>query len=196
MAAHEGDPPVPEVGKMAQRDPGSFVVVQDNVSHSRVMAVTGKGNRGQGQSVGQVEINGYETFHAALQQDRSVALQQLRIVTVDASKKKIVLGAKEILHSCNDRGAISVAYLVGNNSDGIGSFLSQGTGKEVGLVIKFADGGQDAIPGVHGNVLRRRGVVDNSRNRARRELDMLGDGLQRDRPLGFLATLFSRLHLA
>ena len=66
MAAHEGDPPVPEVGKMAQRDPGSFVVVQDNVSHSRMMAVTGKGNRWQGQSVRQVEVDGNETFHAAL----------------------------------------------------------------------------------------------------------------------------------
>src|SRR6266550_1438485 len=174
MAAHEGDPPVPEVGKMAQRDPGSFVVVQDNVSHSRMMAVTGEGNRWQGQSVGQVEVDGNETFHAPLQQDRSVALQQLRIVTVDAGKKKVVLGAKETLHSCNDRGAVSVAYLVGNNSDGIGSFLSQRTGKEVGLVVQFTDGSQDAIPGVHRNVLRRRGVVDDGGNGTRREFDMLG----------------------
>src|SRR6266550_8409943 len=165
MAAHEGDPPVPEVGKMAQRDPGSFVVVQDNVSHSRMMAVTGEGNRWQGQSVGQVEVDGNETFHAPLQQDGSVALQQLRIVTVDTSKKKIVLGAKEILHSCNDRGAVSVADFVGNNSDGIGSFLSQGTGKKVGLVVQFADSGEDAVLGVRRDVLRRWGVGDDGGNR-------------------------------
>src|SRR5256885_6698457 len=166
MAAHEGDPPVPEVGKMAQGDPSSFVVVQDNVSHSRMMAVTGKGNRWQGQSVRQVEVDGNETFHAALQQDGSVALQQLRIVTVDTSKKKIVLGAKEILHSCNDRGAVSVANFVGNNSDGVGAFLSQSTGKKVGLVVEFADGSEDAVLGVRRDVFRRWGVVDDGGNRA------------------------------
>lgn len=166
MTAHESDPPVPEVGKMAQCDPGSFAMVQDDVSHPRMVAVTGKGDRGQGQSVGQVEIDGYETFHAALQQDRSVALQQLRIVTVDSSKKKIVLGAKEILHSCNDRGAVSVANFVGNNSDGVGAFLSQSTGKKVGLVVEFADGSEDAVLGVRRDVFRRWGVVDDGGNRA------------------------------
>src|SRR2546421_12567772 len=104
MTAHESDPPVPEVGKMAQCDPGSFAMVQDDVSHPRMVAVTGKGDRWQGQSVGQVEIDGYETFHAALQQDRRVVLQQLRIMPGDASKKKIVWGRKEILPPRNNRG--------------------------------------------------------------------------------------------
>ena len=116
--------------------------------------------------MGQIEVDGNETFHTALQQDRSLALQQLRIVTVDAGKKKIVLGAKEILHSCNDRGAVSVANFVGNNSDGVRAFLSQSTGKKVGLVVEFADGSEDAVLGVRRDVFRRWGVVDDGGNRA------------------------------
>ena len=46
ITAHEGDPPVSQFGKMAQGEPGSFAMVQNNVGHAWMMAVAGKGDCG------------------------------------------------------------------------------------------------------------------------------------------------------
>src|SRR5437773_12169198 len=114
-------------------------------------------------------------------------------MAVDAGKEKIVELAKEILHASDDRGAVGVADFVSNDSDGVGSFLAQGAGKEVGLVVEFADGGENAVPGMRRNVLGGWGVVDDGGNRPCGKPEMVGDCFQSDWPLGLRAAFFARL---
>src|SRR2546427_7891660 len=98
-------------------------------------------------------------------------------MAMDAGKEKIVSLAQEILDASDDRGAVGIANFVSNNSDGVGSFLAQSAGKEVGLIVEFADGSENAVPGVWGNVFGCRGVVDDGGNRSRGKPEVLGDGL-------------------
>src|ERR1700693_1181344 len=115
-------------------------------------------------------------------------------MAVDAGEEEIVPLAKELLDASEDRGAVDIVNVESHDSDGVGTFLAQGAGKEVGLVVEFADGSEDAVPGMWRDVLGRWGVVDDRGNRAWRKLDVLGDRFQSDRTLGSRATLFARPH--
>src|SRR5579863_3001916 len=147
--------------------------------------------------MGQVEIYSDDSFRAALQQKAGIAFEQFAVVAVNAGNKKVILLAGTTLDSGNDAGAISVSDFVGDDAQSEGPPLAQGAGKKIGAIVQLAGGGNDALAGRLGDVFGGWSVVQNGRNRSRRESHVGRDRLKRDcipvrRRCGFVLTHMGR----
>ena len=76
---------------MSERNPGSAIMIENYVGNSLEMPVPGDSNRRQWQRMWEVQVDRDKAFHAALQQQLRVGLQQLGIMAVDAGKEEIIL---------------------------------------------------------------------------------------------------------
>src|SRR3954468_265109 len=101
-------------------------------------------------------------------------------MTVHASQEKILLLARAVFDSGNDRGTVCVANFVGNYADSKRPPLAQRARKKIGTIIQTARGGYNPLTSSRWNVLRRWGVIQDGRNCSGRKPNMSGNILESD----------------
>src|SRR6202451_2096027 len=103
-------------------------------------------------------------------------------------KEKIFFLAQIGFDTADNRGTVTIADFFDDDSDCAGALLAQRTGKEIGAVVELPGGGMNTAFCVLRNRAGRRRVVENGRDRARSQPQMLGDGFESN-DLRFLAWL-------
>src|ERR1700758_2077239 len=154
------------------------MMIQHNIGDSRKSFVTRNRHRGKRGSLPELQINRDESFHAALQENLGIAVEQFGIVPVNHREKEEILGAQVLFDAADNHRAVSVANFFDDQADGVGALLAERLREEVRPVIEFTSRGEDAIFSALRDGAGRRRIVEYGRDRPRRQSNMIRHSFQ------------------
>src|SRR5437588_7286942 len=163
---------------MLKRNISSLMMIQHNIGDSRKSFVTRNRHRGKRGSLPELHINRDESFHAALQENLRVAVEEFGIVPVNHREKEEILGAQVLLDAADNHRAVSVANFFDDQADGVGALLAERLREEVRPVIEFTSGGEDAILSALRDGAGRRRIIEYGRDRPRRQSNVIRHSFQ------------------
>ncbi len=117
---------------MLQCQFGGMVMVQNDIGNALVVHVAGDRYSGDGQRLGEVEVQRDEPFCSALQKQAAIFVEEFLIMAVHTGYEEIILEAGAVLDSGDDRGTVAISDLMGNNPDGKVLCLRKERAKKLG----------------------------------------------------------------
>ena len=81
-------------------------------------------------------------------------------MTVAGDEVEVALLEEKVFDAAHDGGGVAVADLGDDDADGEAALGAQGAGKEVGSILEFSGGGEDAVFRFLGDGVGDRGAVD------------------------------------
>src|SRR6201996_8766325 len=113
--------------------------------------MAGDGHDGKREFVDQVGINRYQTFCAAADEHAWVLLDEVCPVAMVSDEVEIVFLEQAVSDARHHFSMIAVCQYRHQDTHGHGATISQGAGKEAGLVVEFDRGLADPLPGSFGD---------------------------------------------
>src|SRR4029077_6215998 len=155
-------------------------MIQHNVGYTGKGPVPRDRNGWQGGRFAQLHIDGDKSLDAALEENLGIAVQELGIVPVHHGEKEVVLLPEILLDAADYERSIRVSNFLNDHTDGVGALLAQGLREEIRPVLQLPRRLENTILGVLRNGARRRSIVQNRRDRAGSQADVLGDCFKSD----------------
>ncbi len=179
--AHEGNLAVTKLIEMLQGKFGGTLLVKNDVGYAFDFAMTGYGNCRQTANAllkGRIDKN--EPFDRAIQKETRILLDQIGLATMACSEIEVALFDEVLLHAAENLHGVAVIQFGNKHSDGERLAFAERARKETRPVVELGRGFNHAIA----SFLRDRAdsgrIVQDQRDRGRREVEILSEGAQTD----------------
>ena len=169
-----------EIEEVLKGERGCAAMIEKNIRDAFDRPVTGDGDGGQRHGFTEHRIHGDQTFDAALQENVRIGVQEIFVVVMSDGEKEKTLLPQIAFDAADDHGSVGVSQVTGNDADGISALHAQGARQIIGAVIEFARGSENSFLGVFGNRTRGGRIIQNRRDGAGSEPNMVSDRLQGD----------------
>ena len=130
--------------------------------NSRWPEITTVGSRG---TLADGGVDGDESLRSAALQDVGILAQQLRIVMMHDRHEEVLALAESGFNAADHHAAVGIADFGADHSHGESALLAQRAGKEIGVIIEFLGGRDDAVLGVLRNGFGVRGIIQDCGDR-------------------------------
>src|SRR4051812_45661705 len=178
MTSHKCDLLVPQFLQMLQSQQCCLLMIKHDVSHSVQLTMARDRDGRQGWSLRESRIHGDESFHPPLNQKIGVALQGCLVMTMNDSEEKIIALPQKSFDPADYKRTVGITYFFGDDADGVGALLAQGTCEEIGPVLKLASRGVNSCLSTLGNGTGSRRVVQHGGHSSWSKPHTLRDGSQ------------------
>ena len=179
LAFHEGDAAVAEIVEMAERHAGRDVVIEHDVGDAGGFAVRGDADDGERDVEGELGIDQEKAIDAAAHEEFLVLLSEVGLAEMADGEVEKAFLEKILLDAEHDAGEVAFAEFGNDDADGVGEAGAQHAGVQVGAIVKFFCGGVNALLGGGGDRLGDGRVVENDGDGRGREVEILGEHLER-----------------
>jgi len=167
-----------EVGEMLKGNFGGADVVENDVGYAADFIMSRYGDDGDGERKRPGSVDGDEAVDGALDEEARIFVDEISAMAVADDEIKVSFLQEKILDAAHDRGGIAVADLRDNDADGEAVPGTQGAGEEIGAILKFAGGDEDAILRLLRNGIGDGRAIDDQRNGGGRKGEVLREFLQ------------------
>src|SRR5882757_5679067 len=168
-------------------------MVKHYIGNSTHTAMAGDGHDWKREFVDQVGINGNQTLGAAADQHARILLDQVGPVPVVGDEVEIVFLEQPVSDTSHHFRVIAVGQYGHQDANGHGATISQGAGKETGLVVEFDRCLANSLPGSF-----RDGApgyfIQDDRYGGRVEIQVSGEGLEADTCVSLAAIVHALAH--
>ncbi len=189
LAFHKGDAPVTELVEVTEGETGSAVVVEDEIGDSGNADVGGDSDCGKGDALAQFGVDEKKTVDGAADEEVGVFLDEVGSAEMADGEVEIA-GLKEIFFDAeHEAGEVALAELGDDDAHGVGEPGAKHAGVYVGTILEFFCRIENPLASLGRDGLGYGGVVEDDGDGCGREIKILGEYLEGDRP-GRVGNLF------
>lgn len=178
LALDEGDFAMAELGQMVESHPRGAGMVESDVGDALARLMAGDGNNGNGKRAFAASVDGDDALDGALQEHFRVFVDQIGAMAMAREKIEVAFLKEKILDAAHDQSGIALADLGNDDADGEAALAAQGTGEEIGAIVKTLGLSQNAGTRFLRDGSCRGRAIDDERNGGRREAQTLRQILQ------------------
>jgi hypothetical protein len=183
-----------ELVEVAKGSAGGAVVVEHDVGDARDFDMRGDADDGKRNSFGKFCIDEEEAVDGTTDEEVGVLLEEIGAAEVTDSEVEVAGLEEVLLDAKHESGEVAFAELGDDYADGVGKAGPEHACMQVGAVVEFLCGVEDALLGLRGDGFGDGRVVKDDGDSCGGEVEIFGEDLEGDGFVGIRNSLFSRWH--
>jgi hypothetical protein len=189
LAFHEGDAPVTELVEVTEGEMGSAVVIEDEIGDPGNADVRGDSDGGERDALAQIGVDEKKTVDGAADEEVGVLLDEVGPAEMADGEVEIA-GLKEIFFDADHEACeVALAELGDDDAYGIGEPGAKHAGVYVGTILELFRRVENPLSSLGRDGLGYGGVIEDDGDGCGREIKILGEYFEGDRP-GCVGDLF------
>ena len=170
-------------------------MIESDIGDTLYVIVSGDGDDGDGEVEMPGRVDGDEAVDGAFQKHSWVFVDEIGAMAMAGDEIEVTLLQEIVFDSAHDGGGIAVADFGDDDSDGEAALGTQGAGEEIGTILEFAGGGEDAVFGVLRDGIGDAGSINDEGDGGGGEVKVLREFFEAHGPAGGVRCLFCYLFL-
>ncbi len=176
----EGDAPVAKAVEVLDGERSGTFVIEQNVGDAFRLVVTGHGDGGNGDTLGEWSVDCDEPLDGAGEEQLLILFDELGTVVMAYDEVEEILVEQALFDSAQDECGVSLADFGDHDADSGGPAISERASEDVGLIAEMTGGLEDFLLGCGGDGLSGRRSAEDARDGCGGQAEVGGDGFEAD----------------
>lgn len=169
-------------------------MVEHDVGDAGDFYVRGDADSGKGDSFGEFRIDEEEAIDCTTDEEVRILLEEVGAAEMADGEVEISSLEEVLLDAKHEAGEVAFAEFRNDYAYSVGKASSKHACVNVGTVIEFLCGVEDALPGLGRDGFGDRRIVEHDGDGRGREIEILGEDLESDGFVGIRNSLLFRRH--